>query len=352
MCAFCALLLFASCSKQDQPEPGPVDTYVKGADVSWLPAMEKSIKFKNADGKEQDCLLTLKENGVNSIRLRTWVNPSSDKINGGCDLNTTVQMAKRAQDLGMKILVDLHYSDTWADPSYQKIPAAWYSHDFKTLLTDVENYTAQVLDALIASGVTPAWIQIGNEIKSGILYNSPDGSSVSKENGKIVNNDFTNCAKILNAGAKVVRAKSPTTKIIIHVENGHDKASCEWFYNGITAKNVDFDIIGLSYYPYWINNKSPLVYKDNLEQVKSNVKAWREKYSKEVFIVETGGHDQDINGSYNFLSELINSMRNISETTGVFYWEPESNREWTKGYQLGAWQSNGMPTKVIEAFNN
>jgi hypothetical protein len=150
--------------------------FAKGADISWLPQMEATgYKFYNDNGVQEDCFKILKDHGINSIRLRTWVNPSNSKTDGHCSKAETVAMAVRAQQWGMRVMIDFHYSDTWADPSKQVKPAAWVSHSFSQLLTDVYDYTADVMTALKTAGVTPDWVQVGNETPSGMLL--PDGST-------------------------------------------------------------------------------------------------------------------------------------------------------------------------------
>jgi arabinogalactan endo-1,4-beta-galactosidase len=152
--------------------------FAKGADNSWLPQMETTgYKFFSDNGVEEDCFKILKDHGINSIRLRTFVNPSTDRASGHCSKAETVAMAVRAKQWGMRIMIDFHYSDTWADPGHQAKPAAWVGHDFPTLLTDLYNYTFDVMTALKTAGVTPEWVQVGNEIPGGMIY--PEGSNAT-----------------------------------------------------------------------------------------------------------------------------------------------------------------------------
>jgi len=174
-------LLLSYCSSSQTPDPipnlntTPTYNFAKGADVGWLSQMESTgYRFYDADGTEKNCLQLLKDRGMNTIRLRVFVNPSNDRINGHCSKDETVAMALRAKNLGMRIMIDFHYSDSWADPGQQNKPAAWASHSFTTLLSDVYNHTFEVLTALKNAGVTPEWVQIGNEIPGGMLW--PDGN--------------------------------------------------------------------------------------------------------------------------------------------------------------------------------
>ena len=236
---------FSSCSKSNTENPTPIiaDTFAKGADVGWLSQMEATgYKFYDADGTEKNCLQLLKDRGINTIRLRVFVNPSNDRTNGHCSKNETVAMALRAKNMGMRIMIDFHYSDTWADPGHQTKPAAWANHTFPTLLNDVYNHTFDVLTALKTAGVTPEWVQIGNEIPGGMLW--PDGSYTN----------FGQLAQLLNKGYEATKAINPSIKVVVHINNGHDNALFRWFFDNARTNNVKYDVIGLSYYPYWINS--------------------------------------------------------------------------------------------------
>jgi arabinogalactan endo-1,4-beta-galactosidase len=163
------VLLLSNCNGSQTlypiPAPTPTYTFAKGADVSWLPQMEATgFRFYDTDGTEKNGLQLLKDRGMNTIRLRVFVNPSNDRINGHCSKDETLAMALRAKNLGMRVMIDFHYSDSWADPSQQNKPVAWASHSFTTLLNDVYNHTFEVLTALKTAGVSPEWVQIGNEI--------------------------------------------------------------------------------------------------------------------------------------------------------------------------------------------
>lgn len=323
----------------------PTETFARGADVSWLPQMEISgFDFYDRNGNKAECLQILKDNGINSIRLRTWVNPSNDKTNGHCSKKETVEMAQRAKAMGFKLMIDFHYSDSWADPSKQNKPEAWEKLSFEELETAVYDYTFSVLDTLESVNALPDWVQIGNEIRGGLLF--PDG--------KIENNDFSNTVALINSGAKAVRDISKNIKIIIHSENGSETEACTWFYDGICKAGADFDIIGVSYYPYWLAPEGHKDHKESLRQLVSNFKSWKTKYGKGVLVVETGGldnydanHEDDV---YNMIADLIKELYAVDENSGVFYWEPQGEREWSGGYKLSCWQKDGRPTKALEAF--
>jgi arabinogalactan endo-1,4-beta-galactosidase len=159
------------------PVPVTATDSVKGADIGWLTQMEAAgRKFYNNARTEQDCIRILKDLGMNTVRLRVWVNPA----NGWNGANDVVTKAVRAKNMGMKIMIDFHYSDSWADPGKQNKPAAWASQDFATLKQSLANHTTAVLNALKSAGVTPTWVQVGNETNDGMLW--PDGKASTNMN--------------------------------------------------------------------------------------------------------------------------------------------------------------------------
>ena len=219
-------------------------TFAKGADVSWLPQMEASgVQFKDEKGNPKDCLQILKELGMNSIRLRVFVNPNDDKASGHCSKEETVQMAVRAQKLGFRVMIDFHYSDSWADPAKQNKPKAWENHSFPELLNDVYTHTFEVLSALKKAGVTPEWVQIGNEIPGGLLW--PDGCT----------HNWKQLGQLLNKGFDATKAVDPKIKVIVHVDEGNNIDKFNAFFDHVTQENVRYDVIGLSYYPFWIKKR-------------------------------------------------------------------------------------------------
>lgn len=312
------------------------NVFAKGADVSWLPEMEKSgFKFYNSKGTEQDCLQILKDNGMDTIRLRTWVNPSNDKLNGHCSSAETVAMAVRCKKLGYRIMIDFHYSDTWCDPGKQVKPAAWLNHTFDELQNDVYTYTFQVMTDLKTAGITPEWVQVGNEINPGMML--PDGSS----------DNMPNLSKLINKGYEAVKAVSPTSKVIIHLANGANNGLYRWFFDGLSLNLTKYDVIGLSYYPHW----DGVNYKDNIEALASNMNDMVSRYNKEVMVVEVGGLDTNVSDTYDMLSAVIAKVKAIpnGKGLGVLYWEPQGAHSWS-GYSLSCWSADGKPTQALEAF--
>ncbi len=330
------ILLFTACSLQ-QPQKKS-SNFAKGADVSWLPQMEASgFKFYNQKGVAQDCFQILKDHGINSVRLRTWVNPSYNKINGHCSKEETVAMALRAKKWGMQVMIDFHYSDSWADPGKQQKPKAWEGHDFKTLLNDVYNYTYEVMTALKEKGIYPSWVQVGNETTSGMIY--PEGSTKNWEQ----------LAQLINKGYDAIKAVSPLSKVIIHVDQGNNNERFRYWFDNAQKHQAKYDIIGLSYYPYWLTGNPD--YALSISDLAFNLNDMVNRYHKEVMLVEVGGEAQKAENTYDLLVAVQQKVKAVKENMGlgVFYWEPQGAAIWSK-YNLSAWGDDGKPTKALQAF--
>lgn len=310
--------------------------FAKGADVGWLPQMEATgYKFYDTDGSEKDCLQLLKDRGMNSIRLRVWVNPSDDKASGHCSKDETVAMALRAQKMGFRIMINFHYSDSWADPAKQFKPKVWEKHSFPELLNDVYVHTFDVINALKVAGVTPEWVQVGNEIPSGMMW--PEGST----------DNWHQLGQLLNKGYDAVKAVDKNIKVIVHVDEGNNNAKFRKFFDNATKQKVRYDVIGLSYYPYWIKKD----YSETIADLQFNLNDMVQRYGKEVMIVEVGGEDDKIQNTYELLAATIKAVRNVpnNKGIGVLYWEPQGARSWSH-YALSAWQADGKPSPALDAF--
>lgn len=329
---FLTLLFSLDCNAQTP--------FANGADVGWLSQMEATgYKFYDTNGTQKECLQLLKDRGINTIRLRVWVNPSTDKLNGHCSKAETVAMAVRAKNMGMRVMIDFHYSDSWADPSKQTKPATWASHTFSDLLNDVYNHTYDVLNDLKTAGVTPEWVQIGNEIPGGILW--PEGSI----------SNWSQLAQLLNKGYDATKAIDPSIKVVIHLDKGNDNARFRIFFDKATTNGVKYDVIGMSYYPHWLGTD----YTATIINLESNLKDMSSRYNKEVMVVEVGGDNFYPQNTYDMLIAVLKAVKAVPDNKGlgVIYWEPQAEKTWS-GYVLNSWAyygtNAGKPTFALDAF--
>lgn len=302
--------------------------FLTGGDISLLTWEEQHGQVYKDDGKPADLLTILKQHGWNCMRLRLWVNPTGQGIFVN-DLPYTVALGKRIKDAGFYLILDIHYSDTWADPGKQFKPAAWKDLPFDQLTQQVHDYTQQVIEAMREGGAMPDIVQIGNEITGGMLW--PDG----KDWGP--GHDFTNLGKLLKAGIAGMRegsGQSTPPLVMIHIDRGGDWKGTQWFFDNLNAQGVPFDIIGESYYPFF---QGPMA---GLKQTLENAAA---RYHKPIVVVETGypykpmaagirnpgspafAYPFTPQGQADFLKALVIMVRQTPDGLGkgVIYWEPE-----------------------------
>ena len=290
---FC-ILVFSDCKKSGSAIAGKnpgVDTIVdnsffaKGADVSWITQMEsQGLKFYDSSNIPQDLFQILKGIGINSIRLRAWVNPA-DHYNNTADV---VSKALRAKNAGMKIMIDFHYSDTWADPGHQTRPAAWATQDIMAIQDSVNNYTVSVMNALKDNGIYPDWVQVGNETNDGMLW--PEGKASA---------NMANFALLVNAGYHAVKSVSDSSKVIVHISNGYDNSLSRWVFDGLKNNGAQWDIIGMSLYPSAAN---PI---DLNTQCLANMTDMVTRYNKPIMICEAGMSWTDSAVCNSFIADLI-----------------------------------------------
>lgn len=312
--------------------------FAKGADISWLPQMEATgFKFLNEQGIQEDCFKILKDHGINAIRLRTWVNPSDNNASGHCSKDETVAMALRAKKWGMSVMIDFHYSDSWADPGKQVKPKAWEGLSFEELQSALFNYTVDVMTALKNAGVTPQWVQVGNEIPGGMIY--PEGST----------KNWPQLVQLINKGYDAIKSVNADTKVILHVDRGNDNQRFRSWFDNATKYAAKYDMIGLSYYPFWLDGKPD--YTLSIDDLGKNLIDMESRYHKEVMVVEVGGEDYKVQNTFDMLKAVIEKVKAVPDGKGlgVFYWEPEGARSWSR-YGLSAWGEDGKPTKALDAF--
>lgn len=320
-----------------EPEPDPeTPSFAKGADISWVTEMEsKGYKFYDASGTEKECTALMKELGVNAMRYRVWVNPAE----GWCNKADVLVKAKRAQELGLDIMIDFHYSDSWADPAKQNTPAAWKDKSLVEMSAAVNTHTTEVLRALKDAGVDVKWVQVGNETNTGMCWPT----------GKLSNTSTQGFSTLANAGYDAVKSVYPEALVIIHHSNAQELEKNRWFY-GLISGSVRFDMIGLSLYPsYWDSKIN--AYPDWNAYCSSALSTFRElnrEFAKPVMLVEFGMPVSEPDKAKAALQYILNGVKDYEWFKGVFYWEPESEHS-RNGYDYGAF-ANGRSTGVLDLF--
>ncbi|WP_320725180.1 glycoside hydrolase family 53 protein [Enterobacter cloacae] len=341
VCLSCGLAAsaFAADAVKTRPFNAMPADFIKGADISTLlEAEQHGAKFYNQNGQRQDAIAILKANGVNYVRLRLWVDPqdASGKTYGGGsnNLENTIALAKRVKALGLKLLLDFHYSDFWTDPGKQFKPKAWEKMDYPQLKTAIHDYTRDTIARFKKEGVLPDMVQIGNEINGGMLW--PEGKSWGQGGG-----EFDRLAGLLNAaisGLKENLTGGEQVKIMLHLAEGTKNDTFRWWFDEIAKRGVPFDIIGLSMYTYWNGPISAL--KANMDDISR-------RYNKDVIVVEAaygytldncdnaensfqakeekdGGYPGTVQGQYDYIHDLMQSVIDVPDHRGkgIFYWEP------------------------------
>lgn len=306
--------------------------FAKGADISWITEMEAAGRpFLNRDGQRQDLFATLREQGMDAVRLRVWVDPA-DGYNGLADV---LAKARRARDAGMRLMIDFHYSDNWADPAKQFKPAAWKGYSVERLAGAVAEHTRATLAALRAAGVTPEWVQVGNETTHGMLW--PEGAAATH---------MANYARFVASGYDAVKQIFPDALVIVHVDNCHDNRQFRWNFDGLLANGGKFDVIGASAYPTTVKG---IGWRAATAACLHNMNDLAARYGKPVMLAEVGVPWNHPDGKA-IVADLIAKVRQVDHGKGVgaFYWEPQAY-DW-KGYPMGAFDRGGKPTAIMDAF--
>lgn len=305
---------------------GQVLVPVRGADVSSLKKSEDfgGLYFAKANSKPKSALKILSDEGGTHVRLRVWVNPED----GYHDLSELREMAARAKRENLKVLVDLHYSDTWADPGHQTVPARWSNYSVDQLEAAVFMHTFAACAATREGGSYPDMIQIGNELNSGMLW--PHGHTWNPPK-------WENLARFLKAGYNAVKICSPQTKVVLHLAEGGNNGAFRWWFDNIVAQGVKFDVIAASYYGYWHGSMGDL---------QTNLNDMAVRYGKEVLVAETAypftlgwadtqsnvigvpeqlvaGYPATPTGQAANLRDVLTIVRSIpnNKGLGVFYWD-------------------------------
>jgi arabinogalactan endo-1,4-beta-galactosidase len=346
-------------------ESRPQIPFLLGADVSMAPKLEEQGVVYKDGGKPKDIFAIFRDHGATCIRLRIFVNPNG---RGGVvnDTAYTIALAKRVKAAGLLFSLDFHYSDTWADPAHQQTPAAWKDLSFPQLVEKTRDYTAETLKAFRDAGVTPDIIQIGNEITHGLLW--PMGALGSKNVPEDV--AFDHVAELLKAdvqGIHLALGDDTRTKIMIHIDGGDATGTAKWFFDGITSRHVPFDMIGLSYYPFW---------GGGLPSVKKTFEMLAKTYGKPIIIAETAYPFEEstvwkgqrkslawpltLEGQKQYLADLLKLVRETPNGlgAGLLYWYPESvppkdslERMWNNG-EAAMFDHDGNALPAFDAYGN
>lgn len=344
-----ALLCGMACAKAQNSEK-----YL-GADISMLTAYETiseaghQVTYKDIDGTQSDVLSLLKKYGMNSMRVRLFVNPTMQKAVIQ-DIDYVKKLGKRIKDAGLSFVLDFHYSDTWADPAAQSVPAEWGNLSVDEYTEKLYSYTKEVLEDFVNEGVVPDMIQTGNEISYGLMYSSSSGLFVDYLSDK----NWDKFAAMLKSAGKACREVCPTAKIILHIERVPQPLNCAKFANYMKQYEVDYDIFGLSYYP---------MYHGNLAYLETALNKIEEATDKTIMIMETGYNSayyptdakydcQSIwpateSGQSLFIEQLVAKLNTHDRVKGLYYWFPEENESASLGWTdlLDGWTNRGL-------FNN
>ena len=319
------VLLLAACTADIPPSTEPQQNYepivekveglsedfLLGADISSLIALENSgMVYHNFNKQPQELVSLLHDAGINAIRVRVWNDPYDSNGNGygggNCDLQTAIAIGKRAMEHDMKLLVDFHYSDFWADPGKQQPPKAWESYNLTEKSTAIRDYTKESLQAFSEAGITLSMVQIGNETTGGFCGEwNTEGQ-------------YT----LMAAAAKAVREFDPNIQIAVHYTNP-EKGGYATFARWLQQHQVDYDIFASSYYPAW---------HGTLENLSAQLKAVAEGFGKQVMVAETawdhmtydntqGAYPYSVQGQATAIRDVVQAVHNVGGI-GVFYWEP------------------------------
>ena len=298
-----------------------------GADISGTSGLEKwGIPLYDAQGIPCENTALMKSYGLNAARYRVWVNPTD----GWCNKEDVLVKAKRAQALGMAIMIDFHYSDSWADPSKQNPPAAWKNLNVDEMAAALAAHTKDVLQALKDAKVDVVWVQVGNETNTGMCW--PVGAVPKDDVSGFVKSVF------------------PNALVITHHSNAQDLSNNQWFYTLIVNGGAKFDMIGLSLYPsYWDNTQNAYPdWKNYCNAALSNFQRLHAQYSKPVMLVEFGMPASEPAKAMAAMQFLLDGVKDFDWFKGIFYWEPEAEHG-RNGYDYGAF-SGGKSTGVIDLF--
>ena len=360
LCCFVVSTMLTGCYYSPDTPRG---SWARGCDLSWLSEMEHDgVQF----GDSQDCIALLHECGMNAVRLRVWVNHST----GWSNKEDMLNLAERVAKSRLRLMVDIHYSDFFADPQHQVTPVAWQNYDYNQLCEAVREHTLDVLYALKEKGIKPEWVQIGNETPNGMLW--PVGQLIYEDNN--ANGCWDRYAAFTRIGYEAAKEAFPDINVIVHVDNAYMYR--DWFWRAMEEHGGKWDIIGLSHYPMmeaWSHKSWP----EMNDLAETNVRQLISEFHCPVMICEVGMMNNGVrraaaknNGTedtYGAVEELSNTvmtdfverMERIDSCLGIFYWEPECYGGWRPaeyiplgwgGYDMGSFTPEGKPSAALRTL--
>jgi arabinogalactan endo-1,4-beta-galactosidase len=328
--------------------------FLLGADVTALDAPGRAGRAPltyQEDGKPSDEVTILMRHGWNAFRIRVFVSPVRNAPNN--TLEDAIPLAKQIKAAGAVFLLDIHFSDTWADPGHQEIPVAWRSMDIDALANQWQQYAHDTVKAFKDAGAMPDMVQVGNEITRGVAWPiaelQPPGSSTSPNSPRPPDDtvQWDHLIRLLKAGITGVKSGAGDTppRIAIHIDKGGNWDTTEWFFDHITAAHVQYDIIAQSFYPPWGHG--------TLDDLWTNMKNCAKRYHKDFLVAETGygpphGKNNDMlwpitpQGRLQFMVDLVDAVKKAPRGIGVMYWAPERD----------AWNEDGTPGPAVFTLDN
>ncbi|MBO4362501.1 MAG: glycosyl hydrolase 53 family protein [Paludibacteraceae bacterium] len=346
-------ILFAGCAPKPQQTAPKQAEWARGADLSWLSEMEhdgmlfyEPTETPSGEKESVDCISLLSSLGMNAVRLRVWVNHKT----GWSNLPDMLGLAQRVSKEGLRLMVDIHYSDFFADPSHQAIPEAWLSYDYDALCEAVRNHTIDVLTALKNAGIEPEWVQIGNETPNGMLW--PVARLVDKDDNS--NGCWDRYAGLTTTGYKAAKEVFPDITVIVHVDNAYERR--DWFWQAMKEHGGLWDMIGLSHYPMmsaWNGGKS---WQEMNDLAEANIRHLIGEWQCPVMVAEIGMFNGNAL-SDTVMADFVRRATAIDSCAGIFYWEPECYGGWRPAeyiplgwgsYDMGAFTDEGQPSNVMK----
>ena len=343
-----AFLIACNSSKESYPDP-VIGSYAYGADCSWISEQESDgVLFYDSLGIAKDGMHVMRDAGMNAVRFRVWVNHPT----GWSNKEDVIRNARRADSLKLRVMIDFHYSDFFADPSRQNIPVAWAEYDLEQMKQAVADHTIDVLSTLRAEGVTPEWIQVGNETRSGMLW--PMGR-FQDENGEI-EGGWSRYAQLTTAGYNACKAVFPDALVIVHIDNAY--LDNNWFYRNLLQYGGKFDMIGLSHYPM-MKQWSGKDWDEMNQLAVQHIKLLHGEFNCPIMVVEIGTMASSVTQAAEVIADFRQRVDTLDYMKGIFYWEPQVYNNWrpkeyiTLGwgaYNMGAFTSNGQPNAALKAL--